>query len=274
MQHIPTIKRVSPACDWDIFVGEDAISIASSSEHAGGSEVEINVLQTGANVAVTQLKSNNCDEGQLVFFFPPLLLCAGDWAEFQSLLFSHSDSVGRREKKKKCPSPTFTQEIHHSVFSMWTKRFQERKTIVSCVSWSSSQNLSHYSQTHCLTFPWDSDALYASEPVWPLCSPYSKYLFIYACTLLMYSHCNLFIHTFCFLSIWSTVLEPGTCMLQQDVGFVLTRLISCRRRHRLIKIIPCYRGCFGQPNDTGGLLCSTDCSRLANGAPRPQLAPN
>lgn len=63
---------------------------------------EMNVLQTGANVAVTQLKSNNCDEGQLdfFFFFPPLLLCAGDWAEFQSLLFSHSDSVGRREKKK------------------------------------------------------------------------------------------------------------------------------------------------------------------------------
>lgn len=60
----------------------------------------MNVLQTGANVAVTQLKSNNCDEGQLVFFFPPLLLCAGDWAAFQSLLFSHSDSVGRRENKK------------------------------------------------------------------------------------------------------------------------------------------------------------------------------
>lgn len=65
----------------------------------------MNVLQTGANVAVTQLKSNSCDEGQLcVFFhfiFPPLLLCAGDRAEFQSLLFSHSDSVGRREKEKK-----------------------------------------------------------------------------------------------------------------------------------------------------------------------------
>lgn len=57
----------------------------------------MNVLQTGANVAVTQLKTNNCDEGQ-----PPrlLLFCAGYWAEFQSLLFSHSDSVGRSEKKK------------------------------------------------------------------------------------------------------------------------------------------------------------------------------
>lgn len=79
---------------------------------------------------------------------------------------------------------------------------------------------------------------------------------------------------FVFLSVPSAVPERGTCMLQQDVGFVLTRLISYRRRHRLIKIIPCYRCCFGQPNDTGGLLCSTLCSRLANRAPRPQLAPN
>lgn len=62
--------------------------------------VEMNVLQTGVNVAVTQLKSNNCDEGQFLIL-PPLLLCTGDWAEFQSLLFSHSDSVGRREKEKK-----------------------------------------------------------------------------------------------------------------------------------------------------------------------------
>ncbi len=125
----------------------------------------------------------------------------------------------------------------------------------------------------CLTFPWDSDALFASVLVCPLCTPHSKHSVIYACTFLIYSPCNLFI-TFCFRSTWSMVLEQGTCMLQQDVRFVLTRLISCRRRHRLIKIIPCYRGCFGQPNDTGGLPCSTDCSRLAYSAPRPQLAPN
>lgn len=60
----------------------------------------MNVLQTGANVAIAQLKSNNHDEGQLFVFFPPLLLCAGDWAPFQSLLFSHSDSVRRRAKRK------------------------------------------------------------------------------------------------------------------------------------------------------------------------------
>lgn len=218
MRHIPLIKRVSPACDGDIFVGEGAIPVASTSENAGGSEVEMNVLQTGANVAVTQLKSNNCDEGQLVFFFSlPLLLCAGDWAEFQSLLFSHSDSVGRREKKKKCPSPTFTQEIHHSVFCTWTKRFQKPKTIVSsvrytiapCLSRSSSLTRSHYSRSHtntyvhfhCLTFPRHSNASYASVPPCPLCTAYSKYLFICACTLLIYSPCNLFIRTFCFLSI-------------------------------------------------------------------------
>lgn len=35
----------------------------------------MNVLQTGANVAVTQLKSNNCVEGQLGYFFS-LLCCA------------------------------------------------------------------------------------------------------------------------------------------------------------------------------------------------------
>lgn len=46
-------------CDGDICVGEDVIPIASSSENAGGLEVEMNVLQSGANVAVTQLKSNN-----------------------------------------------------------------------------------------------------------------------------------------------------------------------------------------------------------------------
>lgn len=88
--------------------------------------VKMDVLQAGANVAVTQLKSNNCDEGQLCFFFffflPPLLLCAGDWAEFQSLLFSHSDSVARRKKKKKCPSPTFAQEIHHFAFCVPPKK--------------------------------------------------------------------------------------------------------------------------------------------------------
>lgn len=34
---------------------------------------EMNVLQTGVNVAVTQLKSNNCDEVQvfLLLFFSP-----------------------------------------------------------------------------------------------------------------------------------------------------------------------------------------------------------
>lgn len=77
------------------------IPIPSRSDNAGGSKVEMNVPQTGANVTVTQLKSNNHDEGQLCgFFIPPVLLGAGDWAEFQSLLLSHSESVGRREKKK------------------------------------------------------------------------------------------------------------------------------------------------------------------------------
>lgn len=75
---------------------------------------EMNVLQTGVNVAVTQLKSNNCDELQFFLSFfslPPLLLCTGDWAAFQSLLSSHSDSVGRREKEK-CPSFRLHREFH------------------------------------------------------------------------------------------------------------------------------------------------------------------
>lgn len=133
-----------------------------------------------------------------------------------------------------------------------------------------AQSLTHL---RCLTFPWDCNVLYASVPLLHTIFK-AHYLFIYACTPVIYSPCNLFICTFCFLGIWCTVLELGPCMLQQDVGFFLTRLISCRRRHRLIKIIPWYRGCFGQPNDTGGLLCSTGCSRLANGVPQLQLAPN
>lgn len=48
---------------------------ASSSDNAGGLEVEMNVLQTGANVAIAQLKSNNHDEGQLCFFSSSAALC-------------------------------------------------------------------------------------------------------------------------------------------------------------------------------------------------------
>lgn len=59
-------------------------------------------------------------------------------------------------------------------------------------------------------------------------------------------------HIFLFEYMVLVLDSRNVRMLQQDVGFVLTRLISCRRRHQLIKIIPCYRGCFGQPNDTGG----------------------
>lgn len=78
----------------------------------------MNVHQTGANVAVTQLKSNNHKESQLSFF-PPSLLCCSVQETGQGFKASSSltDSGGRREKKKKkCPSPTFTWEIHHSVF--------------------------------------------------------------------------------------------------------------------------------------------------------------
>lgn len=66
--------------------------------------LEMNVHQTGKNVAVIQPKCNNCDEGQILFFvffsLPPLLLCTENWAEFHSLLFSHSDSVRRAKGKK------------------------------------------------------------------------------------------------------------------------------------------------------------------------------
>lgn len=39
-----------------------------------GFKAEMNILQTGANVAVTQLKSNNCHWGPILFFFFLLLL--------------------------------------------------------------------------------------------------------------------------------------------------------------------------------------------------------
>lgn len=267
MQHLPVIKRVSPACDWDIFVGEDAVSKASSSENAGGLEVEMNVPQTGANVAVTQLKSNNGDEGQLVFFFSPSLLCCSVQEPGQSFKASSfltlTQSEGER-RRKQCPSPTYKLEIHHSGFCLRILKLKERQTIVIQVLHvrvllPTFLTVHSHKHTHCLcclTFPWLSPALYASVPVWhPI---WGTWLSMH--TFRKYSLYSLFICTLCFFSMWSLVLDLETCMLQQDVGFVLTRLISCRRRHRLIKIIPCYRGCFGQPNDTGGLLCSTGCS--------------
>ena len=229
---------------------------------------------------ITAMRANSAFFFFLFFSLPPLLLCAGDWAEFQSLLFSHSDSVARRKKRKKSVLLPHSHRKFIILLSVCRlKRFQEWKTMVSgvqcavtpCMSWPPSLNLfSPFAHTHSLTL---SDIPSRLWCLLRLVGIQSACLSMHV-RLLIYSPCNLFIHTFCFLSIWSTVLEPGTCMLQQDVGFVLTRLISCRRRHRLIKIIPCYRGCFGQPNDTGGLLCSTDCSRSPNGAPRPRLAPN
>ena len=114
-------------CEGDICVGEDVISRASSSENAGGLEVEMNVLQSGANVAVTQLKSNNQPWGPTRLFPSSAALCRRPGRVSKPPL-SHSDSGGKR---KKCPSLTFTQEIHHSVFWMWTKRLQERDTTVS-----------------------------------------------------------------------------------------------------------------------------------------------
>lgn len=240
-----------------------------------GRMVEMNVLQTGINVVVTQLKSNNCNEGQffLFFFLPPLLLCTGDWAEFQSLLFSHSDWVGRKEKEK---------SVHHFLFSVYELKDSRSERLLSPMfsTLPASHGLSHYSLTH-TQIHMRTHTVWHSPETLMACPPCDH------CSLCIQSTCFsmhvlfLFIHPviylsahFVFLSIWSTVLALGTCTLQQDVGFVLTRLISCRRRHRLIKIIPCYRGCFGQPNDTGGMLCSTYCSRLANCAPQPQLAPN
>lgn len=138
----------------------------------------VNVLQTGANVAVTQLKSNNCDEGQFFFLFffsssSAALYRRLGWVSQPPLLSLTQLEEERREKK--CQSPTFTLEIPHSVFCMWIKRFREWKIIVSCVhytitlctSWPSSLNRSHSLLTHTqihfhrLTFPWDS--------LWPCC---------------------------------------------------------------------------------------------------------
>lgn len=92
--------------------------------------VKMDVLQAGANVAVTQLKSNNCDEGQLCFFFFPFffpsLLCCSVQETGQSFKASSFLTLtqwqGERREKKKCPSPTFTQEIHHFAFCVLTKK--------------------------------------------------------------------------------------------------------------------------------------------------------
>ena len=217
-----------------------------------------------------------------LFFFPSLLCCSvqetGQSFKASSFL-TLTQWQGERREKKSVLLPHSHRKFIILLSVCRLKRFQEWKTMVSgvqcavtpCMSWPPSLNLfSPFAHTHSLTL---SDIPSRLWCLLRLVGIQSACLSMHV-RLLIYSPCNLFIHTFCFLSIWSTVLEPGTCMLQQDVGFVLTRLISCRRRHRLIKIIPCYRGCFGQPNDTGGLLCSTDCSRSPNGAPRPRLAPN
>lgn len=225
---------------------------------------------------ITAMRANS-----LFFSLPPLLLCTWDWAEFQSLLFSHSDSVGRREKEKSVLLP----HLHWKfiiLFSVYELKDSRSERLLSPVfsTLPACHGLSHYSLTHTQIHMRTHTVWHSPETLMPCppCDHCSRCIqstcFSMLVLFFIYSPCNLFICTFCFLSIWSTVLALGTCTLQQDVGFVLTRLISCRRRHRLIKIIPCYRGCFGQPNDTGGLLCSTHCSRLANCAPQPQLAPN
>lgn len=259
-------------CDWDILVGEDVVSEASSSDNAGGSELRWMFFRLGQMSLLHNWRVITTTRANSVYFSSSAALCRSLGRVSKLPFFSLWLSRKEREERK-CPSPTFAREIHHPVFRMRTNRFQEWKTDVSQNLHGLIQILKPIARSlrHTLTL--------FDIPLRRLCigcssASYSKYLFIYAWTLYIYSPCNLFICTFSFLSIWCTVLERGTCMLQQDVGFVLTRLISCRRRHRLIKIIPCYRGCFGQPNDTGGLLCSTGCSRSANGAPQLQLAPN
>lgn len=249
-----------------------------------GRMVEMNVLQTGVNVAVTQLKSNNCDEGQFLIFFSFLLCCSvqetGQSFKASSFL-TLTQLEGERRKKKS----VFLPHLHWKfiiLFSVDKLKDSRSERLLSPVfsSLPACRGLSHYSltrtQIHMRTHTvWHSPETLMPCPPWDHCSSCIQSTCFFMHVLFLFIHPVIYLSAhFVFLSIWSTVLALGTCTLQQDVGFVLTRLISCRRRHRLIKIIPCYRGCFGQPNDTGGRLCSTHCSRLANCAPQPQLAPN
>lgn len=103
----------------------------------------MNVHQTGANVAVTQLKSNNHKESQLSFF-PPSLLCCSVQETGQGFKASSSltDSGGRREKKKKksvlLPHSHGKFIILFSVSGMTpgANDFCVQYTVTPCMSWS------------------------------------------------------------------------------------------------------------------------------------------
>lgn len=138
----------------DIFVGKDATSIASSSESAGGSKLEMYVLQTGANVAVTQLKSNNRDEGQLSFF--SLLCCsvheAGHSFKASSFLTLSQSKGERRKKVSFSHIHTGNSSFCFLYLDLKISGMKDCCLLYSvhcylCMSWSSHLNLKHLANT-------------------------------------------------------------------------------------------------------------------------------
>ena len=109
MQQILVIQ-VLHVCDLHTFIGEDVI--ASSYENTGGSVEGMNVFQAGADIAVTQLKSNIRDEGQLVCFFS--LLCSLQ----ESRHSFKASSFLTLTQLEEAGGAAFPQEIHHPVLSL------------------------------------------------------------------------------------------------------------------------------------------------------------
>lgn len=121
-----------------------------------------------------------------------------------------------------------------------------------------------HTHTHTLTPPPPSDC----DAGLPVCDE-ATCLSMRARILLIHLGIYSSAHFYYFFYVYNPRFWSRRTRRNEMPGFFLTRLISCRRRHRLIKIIPCYRGCFGQPNDIGGPLCSTGCSRSANRSSLP-----
>lgn len=159
----------------------------------------------GANVAVTQLKSNNHIEGQLVFFFFFSPSSAALYRRLGTVSKPTLFSLWLSRKKK----VSFSY-IHARNLSFWCLSVDyEQEAIVSssvcCTYLHITVTVGHTCsvQVHMRTLTL-SDAYYVSSPGEPVFAHGTQSTCLSRHVLfLKYSPCNLCIHTFFFLSTWS-----------------------------------------------------------------------